>query len=194
MDRRTILLAAGATMLAAHPLIAQTRGPAPALAGNAAEAGPAEKAHIQDTMKVGALALATSRLALDKAKNSMLKQFAKFEVAEQETIAEIIKTMQGANLSAAGEGAAPNAEATAQMDDKAKQTLDKLKSLKAGAEFDNEYIKGQIDGHQMLLKAQETYITSGKLREQINIAKLARGQIKEHLTLLDHIKSQVKSG
>jgi putative membrane protein len=194
MDRRTILLAAGATMMSAHPLLAQTRGPAPALSGNAGETGPAEKTHMQDTMKLGALALATSRLALDKAQNSMLKQFAKFEVAEQETIAEIIKTMQGANLSATSEGAAPNAEATAQLDDKAKQTFDKLKSMKTGADFDNEYIKGQIDGHQSLLKAQETYITSGKLREQVSVAKLARGQIKEHLTLLDHIKSQIKSG
>jgi len=190
MYRRHLLFGAAVATAFAVPALAQTRGPA---GGSAPEMGPAETTHSQQTMKSGALSLATSRLAVDKAQNPLLKQFARFEVAEQETIAEIIKTMQGANGSTA-EGSAPNAEAKAMIGDEGNKILDKLKSAKAGADFDIEYVKAQIDGHQELLKIQETYIKSGKAREQISVAKLARGQVKEHLTLLDYIKSNAKKG
>jgi putative membrane protein len=190
MHRRHLLLGAAAVTAFAVPASAQTRGPAP---GPAPEMGPAETTHAQQTMKTGALALATSRLAVDKAQNPLLKQFAKFEVAEQETIAEIVKTMQGGNLANA-EGSAPNAEAKARAGDEGNKALDKLKNAKTGADFDSEYIRVQIEGHQELLKIQETYIKSGKVREQVSVAKLARGQIKEHLTLLDYIKSNSKNG
>jgi hypothetical protein len=35
------------------------------------------------------------------------------------------------------------------------------------------------------LKIQETYIGSGRVREAVNVAKLPRGQDKEHLALID---------
>jgi putative membrane protein len=148
---------------------------------------------MQDTMRVGAVALATSRIALQKAQHASVKQFARFEVAEQETIAEVLKSMQGANVTT-GQGAATNAEAKDNMDEKGRLVVQKLQSAKAGAEFDAEYLKGQKEGHQELLKIQETYIGSGKVREAVNIAKLARGQIKEHLSLIDTISGQIKRG
>jgi putative membrane protein len=142
---------------------------------------------MQETMKVGSLSLATSRIAQQKAQNAQVKQFAQFEVAEQETIAEVLKFLQGANVTT-GQGAATNAEAQANLDDKGKATLKKLQDAKAGAEFDKEYVQAQTDGHHQLLKIQETYIKAGRVRENVNIAKLARGQIKEHITLLQAIK------
>jgi putative membrane protein len=99
--------------------------------------------------------------------------------------------MQGANVTT-GQGAAPNAEAKGQLDEKGKQTLQKLQQAKSGPEFDKEYLQGQKEGHQELLKIQETYIRSGRQREAVNVSKLARGQIKEHLALLDNISTQVK--
>jgi putative membrane protein len=189
MNRRT-LVAAGALALTTYPVLAQSRGPAP---GASDQPGPAEQKHMQDTMKTGALALATSRIALQKAQNAALKQFAQFEVSEQETIAEVLKSMQGANITM-GQGAAPNAEVAAQLDDKGKQTVQKLQAAKAGPEFDREYLRGQIDGHKELLTTQENYIKSGQVREAVNVAKLARGMIKEHLALLETINGQLKRG
>jgi putative membrane protein len=183
MNRRSLLLTASAVVISSSAL-AQTRGPAPGMG----EMSKAEAEHMEQTMKVGSLALATSRIAVQKAKNAQVKQFAEFEVAEQETIAEIIKSMQGANVTT-GQGAAPNAEAQANLDDKGKATLKKLQDAKAGAEFDKEYVQAQIEGHNELLKIQEKYIQSGKMREHVNVAKLARGQINEHLTLLALIKA-----
>lgn len=182
MNRRSLLLAASSLAVSSSAW-AQTRGPNP----GSAEMGKAEEEHMQQTMRVGSLALATSRIAVEKTKNAQAKQFAQFEVAEQETIAEVLKSMQGANVTT-GQGAAPNSEAQANLDDKAKTTLKKLQDAKAGADFDREYIKAQIDGHNELLKVQEKYIQGGKVREQMNVAKLARGQINEHLTLLALIK------
>jgi putative membrane protein len=190
MNRRTVLAAGGALALSASPVLAQSRGPAP---GAADQPGPAEQKHMQDTMKTGALSLATSRIAVQKAQNASLKQFAQFEVTEQETIAEVLKSMQGANITT-GQGAATNAEARDQLDEKGRQMLQKLQSAKAGAEFDKEYLNGQVDGHKQLLATQEVYIKSGQVREAVNVAKLARGQIKEHLTLLDTINGQLKRG
>jgi putative membrane protein len=190
MNRRTLLATGGALALSTYPALAQSRGPG---AGSADQPGQAEQKHMQDTMKTGALSLATSRIAVQKAQNPSLKQFAQFEVAEQETIAEVLKSLQGANVTT-GQGAATNAEAQDQLDAKGKQMLQKLQSAKAGAEFDKEYSKGQTDGHKELLATQENYIKSGKVREHVNIAKLARGQIKEHLKLLDNIEGQLKRG
>jgi putative membrane protein len=183
MDRRSILLGVSAAAIASSAL-AQSRGPAP---GPAPDMGKAETDHMQETMKIGSLALATSRIALQKAQDAQVKQFAQFEVAEQETIADVLKSMQGANVTT-GQGAATNVEAQANLDDKGKATLKKLQDAKAGAAFDKEYVKAQTDGHTELLKVQENYIKAGNIREQINVAKLARGQVKEHLTLLQSIK------
>jgi putative membrane protein len=193
MNRRTLVIAGAASLAATFPAvgpaIAQSRGPAP---GAADQPGAAEQKHMQDTMRVGSLSLITSRLAVQKAQNAQLKQFAQFEVAEQETIAEVLKSMQGANITT-GQGAAPNAELQGHLDDKGKATLQKLQSA-SGDAFDREYWQGQKDGHQELLQIQETYIRSGRQREAVNVAKLARGQIKEHLTLLDNISGQMKKG
>src|SRR4051812_32837829 len=119
MQRRTLILAGAATLACTGPVLGQTRGPAPAAAE---QPGPAETKHMQDTLRVGSLSLATSRIAVTKAENVMLKQFAQFEVAEQETIAAVLKSMQGANVTT-GQGAAPNAEVNDHLDEQGKQML-----------------------------------------------------------------------
>ena len=69
--------------------------------------------------------------------------------------------------------------------------LEKLNQTNAGAEFDREYLQGQVQGHRELLDAQEDYIRAGRQREHVNIAKLARGQIREHLAMLEIIQGEL---
>ncbi|MBB4483231.1 hypothetical protein GGE46_005852 [Rhizobium etli] len=57
--------------------------------------GDAEKKHAEDTKKVGSLSLAISRVATEKASDGMVKSFAKWEVAEQETITDIYPEVHG---------------------------------------------------------------------------------------------------
>src|ERR1700712_3453055 len=84
--------------------------------------GTAEQDHAAKTLAAGSVSLETSKLAQSKATDPWVKKFADYEVAEQETIAEILKSM----------GAAP-----AQKNEKQQAALDKLKSSKS---FDKDYL------------------------------------------------------
>jgi putative membrane protein len=197
MDRRH-LLAGIAALAAATPVLAQTAAPqtgSGTRSGSAdATMGEAEMRHMQRTMMLGTMALETSRVAMQKAQHPNVKMFATFEVAEQETIAEVLNSMrEPAATSSTGAGSASAAQPP-QMDASAREMVQKLQQAQAGREFDREYIQGQIQGHQGLLQAQEEYLRSGRNREHVNVAKLARGMIKEHLALLQDIQKELGRG
>jgi putative membrane protein len=121
-----------------------------------------------------------------------VKEFAQFERDEQTTIAEVLRSMQDPGATATGGtprggGTAPEISA-----DKAKM-MEQLQQEKAGAEFDRRYIQGQLQGHQELLQIQERYLQSNSQnREHVNVSKLARGHIKEHIARLQEIQKEVR--
>lgn len=143
--------------------------------------GDLEKKHITDTAKVGTLSLAVSRIAETRAAHPKVKEFAQLETAEQETVADVLMSMQMPPEQASGTITPPtDAEVDAKLDADGKAMVAKLKTL-SGAAFDSTYIKAQVDGHNKLLAIQEDYLKAGKNRENLDVAKLARGVIKEHL-------------
>ena len=188
MDRR-IALTAFATLIAA-PALAQQNSTAPM------PMGEAETTHAKRTMMLGAMSLATSRIARTKAADDDVKEFSGFEIAEQETIADILKgMMEPKSADAVGQVKAPSdAEVAEHLDIKGKAMVERLREAKAGVAFDREFVMGQIDGHKQLLDAQEDYLKVGKNRDHLNIAKLARGQIKEHIALLTDIEKELRKG
>jgi putative membrane protein len=213
MIRRNVLV--GLAALATGPALAQS-SPPPAIDAPAAPAPsvtPAEPApapamkiappagsavspalteHMTRTLAVGSLSLATSRIALAKAKNPTVRQFAEFETAEQETIADILKSKMMPDLKPSGDVKAPtDADVAGNLDPKGRALVEKMTGLKAGAGFDRDYVKAQIDGHKDLLAIQETYLKAADDPGEINLAKLARGMIKEHLTLLGDLQKKV---
>lgn len=177
MDRRFLVFSLAAAGLAG-PALAQTAATRPAGAAPAAGMGPAEMDHAKKTAAVGMLSLQTSDIALGKASNAKVKEFAQFEHDEQTTIAEILKSMDPST-------------ASMQPDDKGMAMISKLKEAKAGAAFDRDYVAGQIEGHQMLLAIQEDYLKAGKDMHHMAVVKLARGMIKEHLVLLGDLKKAI---
>jgi putative membrane protein len=62
------------------------------------------------------------------------------------------------------------------------------KLQQAGKNFDRDYVDAEIQGHNKLLQIQNTYLASGKNETQIDVAKLAKGMITEHLALLSDIQ------
>jgi putative membrane protein len=184
MNRRTMITAVAA--IAAVPtLLASTS----AFAQTSTAMGEAEKKHAEATKKVGSLSLAASRIAVEKASDPMVKAFAKWEVAEQETIADILKSME---MGGKAEGALKppsDQEVQAMLDAEGKASLDKLKAA-SGPAFDKDYVTAQLDGHRKLLAIQEDYLKVGQDREHLSVTKLARGQIKEHTDHLDMLKSK----
>jgi len=84
----------------------------------------------------------------------IVKMFAKFEVAEQETIADILKSMKMDKA----EGALKvptKAEVEAMLHPAGKEVLAKIESAK-GADFDKAYVAAQLDGHRILLSFRKT--------------------------------------
>ena len=185
MDRRLVLT--GLAAAAATPVLAQTTTqPAPTSSGTTQSGsmpsghmnmamGEAEMKHMRDTMMAGMVALETSRIALEKARNAEVKQYAKFEKDEQEGIADVLKSMMDPASTAS------TMPMPMKLEGEDAAMVQKMQGMQAGAEFDRMYVQGQIEGHQKLLRIQEEYIRQGRNREHLNVAKLARGHIKEHI-------------
>jgi len=185
MNRRKMLTTAVAA--AALPALFSSTA---VFAQTGATASDAEKKHADATKRVGSLSLASSRVAVEKASDPLVKEFAKWEVAEQETMADILKSME---LDGKAEGALKppsQDEVEAMLDSEGKASLEKLKAVN-GAEFDRAFVMAQLDGHQKLLTIQEDYLKVGQNREHLSVTKLARGQIKEHIDHLEMLKSKL---
>jgi putative membrane protein len=201
MDRRLVLT--GLAAAAATPVLAQTTTqPAPMSSGTAQPGGmqsgsmpsgqmnmamgEAEMKHTRDTLMAGMVALETSKVALEKARNDQVKQYAQFERDEQEGIAEVLKSM----MDPAATSSTMPMPMQLQGEDAA--MVQKMRGMQTGAEFDRMYVQGQIEGHQKLLRIQEEYIRQGRNREHLNVAKLARGHIKEHIEDFTDISKALK--
>jgi putative membrane protein len=185
VPRRTVLVALAAA--AADSSFAQTQsGPAPG-----GDGGPDEQ-YVRETSAVNSFSLAASRLAQEKAQTDDLKEFAQLEAAEQETLADVLKSLRNPGLIDGTVKPPSEAEVEQYLDRRGRERLEKMRAAPAGTEFDREYLSAQATGHLELLRIQETYLNSGRNnRDFINVAKLARGMIKEHLQLLADIESEI---
>jgi putative membrane protein len=154
--------------------------------GGPGQMGQAEQQWMNQTMMVGSVALQTSEIALQKADDEDVKQFAQFERDEQTTMAEVLRSMLEPAGTASAQG---GAGAQPQLDQMHAAMVQKLQQAKAGDAFDKEYVKGQIEGHQELLQIQERFLQGRpQNREAMNAAKMARGHIKEHIAMLKDIQ------
>ena len=79
------------------------------------------------------------------------------------------------------------------LDDASKASVEKLRALKAGSDFDRDYIRYEVEGHRKLLDIQEVYLKASDNLDQANVAKLARGMIKEHLALLADLGKEARA-
>jgi putative membrane protein len=78
------------------------------------------------------------------------------------------------------------------LDAKSREMIQKLEQA-SNAEFDKAYLAGQVEGHRDLLQVQERYLSSNPQNiNHVNVVKLARGQIKEHIALLNNIQNVVR--
>jgi putative membrane protein len=143
MDRRVVL--AGLATAVAGPAFAQQSGaPSTMQPGSSGGSGAmrsgaqmsqADMQHMQQTTVAGMVARETSRIALEKAQNKNLKQFARFEMDEQTTLSEVVNSMMepaatastGAATSVQSGTAVLHAGMATQMDAKAQEMMQKLR-------------------------------------------------------------------
>lgn len=204
MDRRALLLGGLAATLAAAPALAQSSGSSSTMqqgtSGNASgmsrmggQMGQAEMQHMQQTMQLGMVAMESSRIAMNKARNDDLKRFANFEMQEQTTLSEVLRSMMDPGATAATGQSNASMQDSMQMDAGARDMMQKLEKQQAGMEFDRAYLEAQLQGHRDMLQVQERYLQSNSQnREHMNVAKMARGHIREHIAMLENMQKTMR--
>jgi len=169
----------------------QAQASAPAAMGQ--QQSEADRRYVQQTLAVGTVALQASNFALTKAQNPRVKMFAGFEVAEQNTLSDVLHSFAEPATTASTTQGAKQAAATApELPQKDAAAMERMSRAQPGAAFDKDYVAMQLEGHRELLGIQERYLQSNPgNREAMNVAKLARGQIKEHLALLEDMQKEL---
>lgn len=143
--------------------------PMAALAQTGSQDSPAKVAMLS------AAALQTSQLALTKASNPQVKMFAKFEVAEQETMGKILKDM---------------GTAVPDLGSADKALLTKLQSL-SGSAFDKAFMQGQVETHKQLHQAVSALNSAGSDQHVKHVTSLALTTITEHTERAQMLLSQL---
>lgn len=162
MNRRFMLAGlAGLTTAAILPSI------------EASAANPMEKTKLQALMG-GDYSTATSKLAARRSSNRLVTTFAELEIDEQAAVARAFGSEPG--------------RAGIREDQAA--IVAELQQLR-GAEFDMMYVKGQIAGHQELLKIHKSYARSGKDPMARGASIVGIAGIETHLAMLKGIQQTI---
>ena len=131
------------------------------------------------TLMAGTLAKQTSEIALQKAVDPRVKEFAGFEDAEQTTIAQVLTNT-------------PNPPPVP-LDARHAAVLSQLQTV-SGPAFDQAYVQGQLAGHQELFGIQNAFLQGQPAMntDSAHIAMLARTTIQMHLTMLRDIEATLR--
>ena len=195
MRSLVILAAAGllSTSALAQSQFPPTAGNAPVQPNTAAQGPNASKA--QHTQKVSSATqqfvqkaaisdlfeIQSGQLAQQKAANDEYKQFGQMVRDDHSETTDQIKAM-ASNL--------PGLQLPQALDAAHKQKLDKLQSL-SGAQFEDQFKKDQVAGHQDAVKLFERYAQKGDQPDLKIFAQETLPKLKEHL---QHAQSLPKGG
>ena len=132
---------------------------------------------------VGGMAeVQTGKLAAEKATNPEVKKFGEMMVQDHTKSNE--EMMQLATKL----GVTPPAE----LDREHKRMQEKLTKA-SGAEFDREYIAGQVKDHKKMIDLHEKQAKDGKNPEVKQHAEKMLPSLREHLKMAQDIEKQLKS-
>ena len=147
--------------------------------------------YVQKTLAIGAFALATSRVAMDRAYDARTKQFARFEIAEQDTLSDILKSLRAGEEPARGLKAPSDMEMRQRLDPEAAAVLRRLLAAETTIALDASYLSEQVRTHRQLLQLQEQSLQVVQNASALHVAKMARLLTKEHLALLSDIHREL---
>ncbi len=164
MIRRT---AFAALSVAAAPLLVGATSHVAAAAE--ASDGLSDARYRQLTLRFGTLAKLTSELVPARTARSEVRQFARFEIAEQTSVAQVLTDLENP----------PPAPLTREQ----QQVLAQLRSL-TGVPFDRAYVQAQMRVHKQLRFVQQTYLRDGGNRNLRDVARLVNTVVNEHLVHL----------
>jgi putative membrane protein len=122
-------------------------------------------------LMVGGFSLQTSQLALQRSRNSKVRDFAQLEANEQAAVAAAL-------------GAQPGSVPLSQEE---AEQLQQLAAL-SGRQFDHMYVAGQIQGHQQLLDLNSANAQSSGDQLSRAVAILSVPAIQTHLHILSDLR------
>jgi putative membrane protein len=175
MNRRNALSLIAFGAFVPSIAIAQERHPSEERHSSEGGLGQAARNYMQNTLEVGSISLAASRIAQEKARNPLVRHFANYETAEQEGVAEVLKSL----------GATPPSQESEDQT-RAVRGLNRLSGLR----FDAAYLHAQAQGHDRLLRIQNDFIATGQDPMLGNIARLIRGKVEEHIDMIRAMREQ----
>lgn len=158
--------------------------------GEVSKPGDKKKVNNEKDFRLGVigpamLSLATSEIAVDKATDANTKEFAGFELGEAQAVTKVLKELK---------------TPVPEMDEKAKATLNKIKTAEKGEAFDKAYIMAQLENHEFLRDHAADYLKnassgSSDMAEQQgqHLATLALATFKEHVMITTRISKELKA-
>ena len=188
-DRRKILTGAAAALVAVPVMAVAQRHrrtdmdpaatPMPDVSGT--------RTHTQFEMAVfgpAMLSLATSQIAVDRARQSNAREFAGFELTEAIAVTTVLRQL--------GHTPPP-------MDAKAQGTLNDIRSASPGAAFDRAYIAAQYENHVFLRDLATVYLASPANMSDMmemhgrHLATLTLATFKEHTMITHRIMGELRA-
>ena len=189
-DRRTILTGAAAALVAVPAMaMAQRHGrmmndpaamPMPDVSGTRTS-----QQFAMGVIGPAMLSLATSQIAVDRARKADAREFAGFELTEAIAVTTVLKQL--------GTPVPP-------MDAKAQATLDKIRSAAPGGAFDRAYIDAQYENHVFLRDLATAYLGNSPPNpndmaemQGRHLATLALATFKEHTMITQRIAHELRA-
>jgi putative membrane protein len=130
------------------------------------------------------ISLATSRIAKEKATQANTKEFAGFEYEEAIAVLTVLRDLKTP---------VPAIEA------KQAETMQKIETTAPGAEFDQAYIKVQLENHEELYALADDYLnnsdpatTDPAEQQGRHLATLSRATFKEHVLICKRISGELQ--
>jgi putative membrane protein len=170
MLRRLALSALAAPVLL-RPAFAQNQAGQGLASSQAAPATPMQGQMLGSM----ALSLATAQLAERMGENPAVKAFGALEAEEQAAFTQA-RQMAGLRV--------PSIEL---MTEQQRQMLMQMRDMR-GAEFDRAFVRGQVTGHQELLRLHQEAARNPTSREEGMLATVAVPAIKSHLVMLEGVQ------
>lgn len=175
MSGRSIIVGTAAVLLAAGA----------ACSKDASGPSDAEIAHIAYT--AGALDVEAGKLALAKAQNASVRQFARTMVQDHQAVNEqALALAKKLGVTPQGNGTSEALTATA------KEQATRLSALN-GAEFDRAYVNNEVAFHQTVNDAlKKTLIPGADNGELRSLLETGLALFQEHQRHAEHLASQAK--
>jgi putative membrane protein len=141
-----------------------------------------EKRFIQDAYVDGLAQVELGKLAVQKASNDSVKQFAQ----------KMIDDHSKANDELKAAAAHQNITFPDSLDSKRQSKVDKLAKL-SGADFDRAYIKGEVKDHQQDVRDFQQEAKSGSDADVKSFASKTLPTLEEHLTTAKELDKNKKT-